>query len=538
VKFTDLSLGSPTAWKWDFGDGILSAEQNPAHTFTAGGAYDVSLTVTRDGESDTSTQVVNVGGVPVADFSGAPVSANTLDVIRFTDKSTSAPTAWTWDFGDTATSTDQNPAHVYQLRGIYTVSLTVRNENGKDTETKQNYINIGMPPKAEFIPTYAPYEQYRIPMRVNFIDQSINNPTSWSWDFGDGETSTAQNPAHSYLAAGTYTVSMTVKNTFGTDTKTSRDLIVVGKGAAVDFVADKTIVGVGRIVTFTDLSGNAPTNWVWDFGDGSIGTGSRPDHAYRAIGTYDVTLTASNPSVTDTTTKKAYIKVLNIPRADFMADKTRGGTPMTVMFSDKSTGLPTKWSWDFGDGATSADQNPTHTYTTLGSYTVSLTVSNANGQDTTSKSEYIVTTLAPVASFTADRQVGRAPFIVQFTDTSTGSPATWEWDFGDGTSSSERNPRHIYLNEGAYDVRLTVTNQYGSDMIFRTGTAAPAATQAGVTNAPVPTSGETAVPTAMATGGAAAPAATAAPTKSPLPLAVVVAGLAIALVAAASRSGK
>jgi PKD repeat protein len=535
VKFTDVSIGNPTSWKWDFGDGATSTEQNPTHTFTTGGAFDVKLTISRDIDSDTSTQVVNIGGVPVADFAGTPVSANQMDTIKFTDKSTNSPTSWAWDFGDAATSTEQNPNHVYQLKGVYTVTLTARNDNGKDTETKTSYINIGMSPKADFIPTYAPYEQYKVPMRVSFIDQSINNPTSWSWDFGDGQTSNDQNPIHSYTSEGTYTVSLTVKNAFGTDTKTRKDLITVGKGAAVDFVADKTVVGVGRIVTFTDLSKNSPTDWVWEFGDGSVGTGSKPDHAYRAIGTYDVTLTASNPSVTNTATKRAYITVLNIPRADFVADKTRGGSPLTVKFTDDSSGSPTAWKWDFGDGATSAEQNPQHTYTTLGVYTVSLTASNANGQDTTAKVGYIVTTLAPVADFTADRQQGKAPFIVQFKDISTGNPTKWSWDFGDGTSSSEQNPRHIYLREGAYDVSLTATNEYGSDTMFKSGNAAPAAAQPAVTTTPA--IAQTTVAAVSDTPAApAAPKAT--PTKSPMPTTVTIAALSIGLLAAVGLTRK
>jgi PKD repeat protein len=191
---------------------------------------------------------------------------------------------------------------------------------------------------------------------------------------------------------------------------------------------------------------------------------------YQKTGVYDVTLTASNPAVTNSRTKNQFITVLNIPRANFEADKTRGGAPMNVMFTDLSIGEPTSWSWDFGDGTKSTDKNPTHTYTALGTYTVSLTVSNNNGQDTTSKAGLIVTTLAPVANFKVDQRIGKAPFIVQFKDLSTNNPTKWSWSFGDGTTSSDQNPRHVYPQEGAYDVRLTVSNQYGSDTAYKTGT--------------------------------------------------------------------
>jgi PKD repeat protein len=333
------------------------------------------------------------------------------------------------------------------------------------------------------------------------------------------------------MKEGTYTVTLTVKNNFGSDTMVKKDLVTVGGGAAVDFVADKTTVGVGRVVTFTDLSTSNPSTWVWDFGDGTTGTGPNPDHVYRTTGVYDVTLTASNPYLTNARTKNQYITVLSIPRADFVADRTRGGAPMAVAFTDKSTNAPTAWKWDFGDGASSTDQNPTHTYTSLGVYTVTLTASNKDGSDTTSKADYIVTTLAPVAEFKADRQVGKAPFIVEFTDLSSNNPTSWSWDFGDGTSSTEQNPRHIYLNEGAYDVSLTVKNQYGIDTMAKTGTTAA------VTAAPA----ATAAPTAAATAAPAAPVATATAkptTQAPLSAAAAMLAAAIAMIAVAVVSRK
>jgi len=484
VRFTDKSLGNPATWYWNFGDGITSTEQFPSHTFTAPGAYDVMLTVARDTNSDTSTQVINVGGVPVADFAGNPTAVNIGGTVRFTDQSANKPTSWQWNFGDGATSTDQNPAHVFLAKGLYTVTLTVRNDNGRDSEIKKDYINVGVGPVADFIPQIPPYELANLPQNVRFIDKSTGTPTSWFWDFGDGQTSTVQNPSHSYATEGSYSVSLTVKNNFGMNTKVMKDIINVGKGPMVDFEADKTVVGVGRIVTFTDLSRNAPTSWTWDFGDGTTGTGAKPDHAYRAIGTYDVTLTASNPTTTSSRTKTGYITVLNLPRADFTADKTRGGAPMSVQFTDMSSGMPTAWKWDFGDGAGSTERNPLHTYSTFGTYSVSLTISNANGEDTTIKPNYVVTTLAPVADFRVDKRTGKAPFIVQFKDLSTNNPTKWVWEFGDGTSSYEQNPQHLYPQEGTYDVRLTVSNNYGSDTAFKTGSPSETSMMT-VTTAPV-----------------------------------------------------
>ena len=151
--------------------------------------------------------------------------------IRFTDMTKNGPTEWYWDFGDTAVSTERNPSHSYQIKGIYTVSLSAKNANGEDEETKQEYINIGIGPRAEFIPVMDPYQKTKVPLEVRFIDQSGNIPDSWLWDFGDGQTSTEQHPRHLYMSEGVYTVGLTVKNTFGQDTKGTEPSYHGRKGA-------------------------------------------------------------------------------------------------------------------------------------------------------------------------------------------------------------------------------------------------------------------------------------------------------------------
>lgn len=376
-----------------------------------------------------------------------------------------------------------------------------------------SYIVVGLAPMADFRTAIAPFEINSVPQKVMFIDQSTRLPSSWLWDFGDGQTSSEQNPVHNYMKEGTYSVTLNVKNNFGTDTRVMKDLIKVGKGPGVDFTADKTTVGVGRVVAFTDLSTNSPNTWVWDFGDGTVGTGQKPDHAYVKTGLYTVSLTASNPTVTNSQTKNQYITVLNLPRADFEANKTSGKVPLNVQFTDKSLGAPTSWSWNFGDGAAvtqSTEKNPSHQYTTPGAYTVSLTVSNANGQDVTSKQAYIVASLAPVANFKVDQRTGTAPFVVQFKDLSTNNPTKWSWEFGDSTTSSEQNPRHIYPTAGGYDVKLTVSNENGSSTVYKTSlseTVAPPTVQQTVV---------TQVPTIVTTVTTVAPPTTTKASMSPL----------------------
>ena len=151
------------------------------------------------------------------------------------------------------------------------------------------------------------------------------------------------------------------------------------------------------------------------------------------------------------------------PAANFSADKTQGDAPLTVTFTDNSTNYPTFWLWDFGDDSnfSSTSQNYTvHTYTSIGNYTVKLTVANDAGSNSTQKNEYIVVNPI-VADFEATPTSGVASLTVSFTDTSTGSPTSWLWDFGDGATSMSQNPSHTFSSLGSYTVKLNVSNDAG-----------------------------------------------------------------------------
>jgi PKD repeat protein len=212
VKFTDQSTGVPTGWNWDFGDGSLSADQNPSHTYKQPGDYTVTLTVTDDnGGTATATQTITVNEVtkPTADFMTAQ-TPGTLE-IKFTDQSTGGPNAWSWDFGDGKTGSKQNPKHTYAKTGNYKVTLKVSNAGGSDTST--HTVNVAKPPTAGFTVGTA-----STALEIKFTDTSKGTPDAWAWDFGDGGTSTKPNPRHTYAKAGDYTVKLTVTNNAGTNT--------------------------------------------------------------------------------------------------------------------------------------------------------------------------------------------------------------------------------------------------------------------------------------------------------------------------------
>jgi PKD repeat protein len=322
-----------------------------------------------------------------------------------------------------------------------------------------------VPPSPELVAEFSATPlSGEAPLSVNFTDESIGNPTSWLWDFGDGGSATSQNPNHTYTSAGTYTVKLTISKGADSDSEIKTNYITVidpGNAPDPDFEADAQCGPNPLTVQFTDLSTNNPTSWLWNFGDGSSSTSQNPNHTYTAAGTYTVSLTATNNSGSNTATKPDFVTVKAIC-ADFSATPTSGTAPLAVQFTDLSTGNPTSWLWDFGDGNSSTSQNPSHTYTLAGTYTVTLTASNGGGSDSETKVGYIMVTppsacnLPVTAQFTAVPQTGSLPLQVQFSNESSNA-TSWLWNFGDGHTSTGQHPSHTYTHVGSYTVTLTAT---------------------------------------------------------------------------------
>ena len=323
---------------------------------------------------------------------------------------------------------------------------------------------------------------------VSFIDTSTGSPTSWLWDFGDGKTSTLQNPTHVYGEMGGYTVTLIVKNAAGSSTISKEGYVPVGVGIAASsahFSADKTSGSAPFTVTFHDDDGNGPSGvgpiWrEWHFGDGTVvnyqvdnNASATPYavHTYEKPGTYTVMLYMDNRLGHSILTKYHYITVTEPvnkpvkPVAAFKVDKIPNYS-LQVSFTDMSTGAPTAWLWNFGDGSTSSEQNPKHTYFAPGTYAVTLTVSNINGLDSETQEIQVgeePISVPPVADFSTNTINGYAPLAVLFTDLSQNAVARI-WDFnGDGIpDSSDINPAYTYTVPGTYTATLTVSNANGA----------------------------------------------------------------------------
>ncbi len=311
------------------------------------------------------------------------------------------------------------------------------------------------------------------PLTVNFSDLSTGNINSYSWDFGDGGSSSLANPSHTYTASGDYTVSLTVSGPGGSNSKTQTNYINVADPAqppVANFSGTPFSGARPLAVSFTNLSTGDVSSYSWNFGDGGSSSLPNPSHTFTSTGKYTISLSVNGPGGSNTNTKTNYISVTDPPPppvADFSAKPLSGVSPLAVNFSNLSTGAISSYAWNFGDGVSSSLANPSHTYTAAGGYTVTLTVSGPGGSNNKTKTNYIHVSdpnSVPVADFSATPRFGNKPLTVNFTDLSTGDVTVWSWTFGDGTDSSATNPSHTYAMPGVYDVDLEVIGPGGRDI--------------------------------------------------------------------------
>lgn len=254
-SFTSTSTGTIESLSWDFGDGGTASDTQVSHTYTRTGSFTVTLTARGAGKSSFTTRTVNVSGPLTASFSYSPATPQTNQSIQFTDLSTGAPMAWSWNFGDNTTSTQQNPAKQYAQPGNYTVTLTVfRNGEqavGNRVVTVLSPIPVTPAVSAAFDVSTA---NATVGAPVSFTDRSGGSPTSWNWNFGDGGSSTTRNPTHAYAAPGTYTVTLTASNASTTGSTTKQIAVsTIGAYRTLVSVATQT-AGVGNTSWRTELN--------------------------------------------------------------------------------------------------------------------------------------------------------------------------------------------------------------------------------------------------------------------------------------------
>lgn len=386
-QFVDMSTPNPDTWLWDFGDGSSSTQQNPYHIYNNSGAYIVCLTITSGSPGtgnfcqDTYCDSLIVSGSSTNCSNYFTLVDSNLTVIFTGNSNSTAYTYYSWDFGDGNYGNGQQVSHTYAQAGSYQVCLMTVDSNSCSYTSCQNiYLTSGVYCNA----AYTYYPDSLLSLGVYFQDLSTPQPNTWLWEFGDGTTSTVQNPYHVYNSPGSYNVCLTITTgsvltgNFCQDNYCNTVFVdsIVGQ-CYNDFTYSVSNLSV-------DFYGSAyPNNSVysWDFGDGNNASGKNVSHTYAASGNYMVNLVTTDYQTGCSYTSTQWVTVGNsvFCNADFYIVPDSNNN-MTFHFIDISAGNPYSWFWEFGDGNTSTLQSPTHTYTTSGIYGVCLTITcDTNG---------------------------------------------------------------------------------------------------------------------------------------------------------------
>ncbi len=455
ISFVSRSTGEVTSLEWNFGDGATSNEFEVTHRFDSAGTYTVTLSASNSvGTSSASTTITVVDGVrpPQAVIAALPADIVTGQFVTLRSASLNEPTTLGWDFGDGTRATGESVRHQWDTPGTYRVRLEVENSEGADS----TFVDVRVAQRVE-----APVSQFTqtatevlVDETVTFTSLSLNDPTKLIWDFGDGTGTRGERVSKSWTSPGTYNVTLRATN----DAGTNRTGVTVTVVRAVDppvasFTVTPAVAAVGDLVTVSDTSGNAPTSWSWDFGDTGVSSLPSTTHTYTAPGVYNITLNVSNEGGSSSDTQQIVIK--ERPSANFRWERQEG---RSVQFTDTSWDGPETWSWDFGDGSTSTDRSPEHTFARNGTYAVTLVVANDVGASEPRTLDVVIQN-RPVADFSWEIVGDRT---VKFSETSSNSPTEWLWDFGDGSTSSQRNPEHTFDSMNTFEVTLVATSAAGS----------------------------------------------------------------------------
>lgn len=495
VSFSDLTSpgqgGTINSWNWDFGDGSPNVNtQNPVHTFPASPlTFNVTLSVTESsGCVDDTTITVTIAALPNVDFDLDSVclgnNSNLQNLTTIDNSNGDYISNWTWDFGNTQGSTIQNPSLLYAATGQYTVNLTAVSNNGcsgSATHIAMIYAN----PVVDFTPTTVCLNYV-----TSFTDLStVNAPSTlstWNWNFGDGNTSSAQSPTHTYGTSGIFNASLTVTTNNNCALTITKPVQVFASPIA-SFTAVNACENLP--IQFTNTSnpnGGIIQTCYWDINNDGItdytNNSSQISHDYNGQdGHHDVTLIVeTNAGCKDTVTQQ--ITVYTLPQANFSA--TTVCENAATAFTDGSTIVPatddaiTTYFWDFGNGTNSNTQNPSVNYMSENIYQAELVVTTNHG---CKDSITIPVTVYPLPQVDFSPTSVCLEDVTPFLNLSTVSNAHtsnsnvgYLWDFGDGTTTTQNNPNHTYTADGDFQATLTVTTNHGCvNQVVKTVTVHP-----------------------------------------------------------------
>ncbi len=440
VNFNDQSTNAYNH-SWDFGDGNTSNVVNPTHTYNNNGNYSVCLSVTDSlgTQSDTACATITVS----ASGCSADFSSTTSGLTANFNNNSSGASSYTWNFGDGTSDTSSNPSHTYSTGGSYNVCLIARDNSGTFCDSICKTVTVSSPGcTADFSSTTSG-------LTANFNNNS-SGASSYTWNFGDGTSDTSSNPSHTYSTGGSYNVCLIARDNSGTFCDSICKTVTVStSGCSADFNS----ITSGLTVNFTNISTGA-SSYKWDFGDGSTDTSANATHTYGSGGNYTVCLKAFN---TSGNLCDSICKTVTISSSGCTADFSSTTSGLTANFTNNSSGA-SSYTWNFGDGASDTSTNPSHTYSSGGSYSVCLIARNSAGNlcDSICK-----TVSVSNPSCTADFSYTTSGRTANFTNNSSGA-SSYTWNFGDGASDTSTNPSHTYSSGGSYSVCLIARNNAGN----------------------------------------------------------------------------
>ncbi len=458
VMFSDHSTGDITSWYWTFGDGSVHMGQDTVHRYSKAGKYTVCLIAWNEvsGSRDELCRVIQVGTPACnvrADFSYF-IDESTRQ-IRMTDLSTGTITSWFWDFGDGVTSSKKSPSHAYADSGMYLVKLSVRDNANNCFDSRSEWVQVGgIDCKSDFTYTVDPASR-----TVEFLQRARGTIAEYFWNLDDGTYSSDDGFTHTYAQAGRYNVSLTVIDESGQCMDYHQEEVQVGKidcSAEFDYFVDSAS---NEVYFLSNVMGTA-TDLLWIFGDGYMTEAENPVHKFPAPGYYSVGLNTFD-SLNGCMDYYEDVVLIGSQGMDCMADFIYRADLETreVKFTSKAQGDISSHLWDFGDGNTSPETNPVHLYDQSKNYWVCLTVVNSAGySDTWCKQIQVASTEAESCMAGFMFSVDSVSRTATFKDKSFGTPDSWNWDFEDGSTSSQQNPVHTFSEPGYYTVRLDIRN--------------------------------------------------------------------------------
>lgn len=441
---------------WTFSDNTQSTQSNVSKTFNTKGVYEVLLKVTNTiGCTDTTKAKIYVAdSTPTANFTTDKVSVCVDESITFTDQSQNSNFSC-WNFGDGNSGTASTTTHSYARPGLYTVTLTAKNDGCSANRVKTNLIEV-KDPGTDFILEKNCADPYTIS-----LTNTSTNYNSIEWDLGDGTASNAESFTHTY-PIGNYTVTLTASNsTTGCSITKENNFLI--QDVKADFDVSNANVCKGESVQFIESSDFA-VQWLWSFSDGTTSAVSNPTKQFTDPGTYSASLMViDSDGCTDQIQKAAVIQVIDIS-GNFTYNATSTCDEMSVAFTDLSVANPpvTQWHWLFGDGQESSDRNAVHIYDQLGNYNVTLELTNALGKCSIVRTQAVVFT-NPVAEFSAAKNQICAGEAILLSNQSQRA-SQFLWDLGDGRTLTDFMPTIQYETAGLYDVSLTVKDNYGCEI--------------------------------------------------------------------------